>query len=216
MYTSYCTWNLEISIHVDRRRSPASEAGRHGAYMGRLRAACSPATIVLLLPLVEAATGWPRHGSVRCAADAPCLPKLLPTHSAALVAHVHEHVRVLSSRCCHSLKTDDSSQQVGHHHHLPPPSSDPVLITDGGYKVSFTRANHHQPIISSHFPPGTDGYSAFNFNLVPAYLKVIIHCVDCCPLRLCFHALFWRTDDWSASLWHAVAQRLRCPHRPVG
>ena len=54
----------------------------------------------------------------------------------------------------------------------PPPPSDPVLLTDGGYTVTFTRANQHEPIISSHFPAGSDGYSAFNFNLVPAFLKL--------------------------------------------
>eukprot|EP01050_Picozoa_sp_SAG11_P009349 SAG11_NODE_872_length_6802_cov_8.951514_2_plen_214_part_00 len=53
-----------------------------------------------------------------------------------------------------------------------PPPSQPVLIVRGPYTVNFTRANGHQPFISSHFPAGHDGRSAFNFNLVPAYLRL--------------------------------------------
>ena len=52
------------------------------------------------------------------------------------------------------------------------PGAPPVLITPGPYTVSFTRANGNQPFISSHFPPGHDGKSAFMFNLVPAYVQL--------------------------------------------
>lgn len=64
-------------------------------------------------------------------------------------------------------KTDDDDTPL-----TPPPPALPVLITRGPYDVSFVRANGNKPFISSHFPAGTDGKSAFKFNLVPAYLKL--------------------------------------------
>ena len=47
-----------------------------------------------------------------------------------------------------------------------------MLVVRGPYNVTFIRANANQPFISSHFPPGQDGHSAFFFNLVPVYLQL--------------------------------------------
>ena len=48
----------------------------------------------------------------------------------------------------------------------------PVIVVPGPYNVSFQRANGAKPFISSHFPVGQHGHSAFFFNLVPAYVRL--------------------------------------------
>jgi hypothetical protein len=106
------------------------------------------------------------------------LPVLLLAGSTAALASGSPSTTLRSGAAI--IKTDDLAAAGA----PPLPPSNPVLITDGGYNVTFTRANHHQPIISSHFPPGSDGYSAFFFNLVPAFLKVST-CTACGRLAAC-------------------------------